>query len=358
MRAFYEKYKKYWPATFFIGGFLFDIITLDRIDSWLVIIQQFIYLLILTAILIQLLLEKDKPSKEPSTKIGHYWLEYRIDVLHFIFGSLLSSYTLFFFKSSSLIVSAIFMLFMAALLVANETKRVQSLNVSFKFGLLALCVFCYLAYVIPVLLGKMGPAVFTVTICLGLLPFFSLARKLESKLANPKDAEKMITRPALCVCGALLVLYFLHLIPPVPLSLNYIGVFHDVKKNGDQYMLSHENPWWRFWHEGDQDFLAQPGDKIYVFFRMFSPERFSDQVRMSWFYKDPKQGWLKADSVPIRVVGGRDEGFRGYGVKSNYMPGKWRVAIETTDELEIGRITFEVENVPATPDRIWETEAQ
>lgn len=358
MRAYYEKYKKYWPAAFFVGGFLFDIITLDRIDSWITITQQFVYLLILTAILIQLILEKDRPAREPGSKIARYWHEYRIDVLHFIFGSLLSSYTLFFFKSSSLIVSASFMFVMAGLLVANELKRVQSLNVSFKFGLLALCVFCYLAYLIPVLVGQMGPAVFTVTICLGLLPFFSLARKVGPKLAQPKDASKMIIRPALYVCAGLLVLYFLHLIPPVPLSLNYIGVFHDVKKNGNEYMLSHENPWWRFWHEGDQDFLAQPGDKIYVFFRMFSPERFSDQVRMSWYYKDPQHGWLKADSVPIRVVGGRDEGFRGYGVKSNYMPGKWRVAIETVDELEIGRISFHVENVAENPDRVWETEAQ
>lgn len=358
MRVWIDKYKKYWPATFFIGGFLFDIITLDRIDSWLTIIQQLCYLILLTAILVQLLLEKDRPPKEATSKIGRKWLDFRIDIMHFFFGSLLSSYTLFFFKSSSLIVSAVFMFIMAGILVANETKRVQSLNVSFKFGLLALCVFCYLAYLVPVLSGKMGAAVYTITICLGLLPFFTLARKLKSKLANPQDASRMMVRPALYVAVALLVLYFLHLVPPVPLSLNYIGVFHDVKRNGDQYMLSHENPWWRFWQEGDQTFEAEPGDKIYVFFRMFSPERFSDQVRMSWFYKDPKQGWIKADSVPIRVVGGRNEGFRGYGFKSNFMPGKWRVAIETVDELEIGRISLFVEIIPENTVRNWQITVQ
>lgn len=358
MKVLIEKYKKYWPATFFIGGFIFDIITLDRIDSWFTILQQLCYLLILTGILVQLLLEKDRPPKVTVSKLGHYWFEYRIDVMHFFFGSLLSSYTLFFFKSSSLIVSAVFMFVMAGLLVANELKRVQSLNVSFKFGLLALCVFCYLAYLIPVIIGKMGPGVFTITICLGLLPFFSLARKLKPKLTHPEDANRMITHPALAVCVGLLILYFLHLIPPVPLSLNYIGVFHDVQKNGDKYILSHENPWWKFWQEGDQTFEAQPGDKIYVFFRMFSPERFSDQVRMTWFYRDSKQGWIKADSVPIRVVGGRIEGFRGYGFKSNIMPGKWRVAIETVDELEIGRISINVEMAPNDPAREWQTIAQ
>ena len=41
------------------------------------------------------------------------------------------------------------------------------------------------------------------------------------------------------------------------------------------------------WH-GDQHFLAQPGDKVYVFFRIFSPARFSDQVQMRWYWKDPR----------------------------------------------------------------------
>jgi DUF2914 family protein len=30
--------------------------------------------------------------------------------------------------------------------------------------------------------------------------------------------------------------------------------------SGDVHRLSHERPPWRFWHHGDQNFLAQPGD--------------------------------------------------------------------------------------------------
>jgi hypothetical protein len=44
-------------------------------------------------------------------------------------------------------------------------------------------------------------------------------------------------------------------------------------------------------------------------------------------------------------VGGREEGFRGYGVKTNYQPGDWKVQVETADGREIGRIYFDVETV-------------
>ena len=53
-------------------------------------------------------------------------------------------------------------------------------------------------------------------------------------------------------------------------------------------------------------------------------------------------GWVK-------IIGGREEGFRGYGFKASYQPGNWKVQIETNDGREIGRIYFELEGVPEAP---------
>jgi len=85
-----------------------------------------------------------------------------------------------------------------------------------------------------------------------------------------------------------------------------------------------------------------------VFFRIFSPTRFSDQVLMRWYHKEA-HGWALQDSIPINIVGGRDEGFRGYGFKTRFQPGEWKVQVETTDEREIGRIYFEVEPAAEAP---------
>ena len=55
------------------------------------------------------------------------------------------------------------------------------------------------------------------------------------------------------------------------------------------------------------------------------------------------------DGIPISIVGGREQGFRGYGVKANHQPGEWKVQVETVDDREIGRIYFDVENVAEAP---------
>jgi hypothetical protein len=148
------------------------------------------------------------------------------------------------------------------------------------------------------------------------------------------------------VAVGFLAFYLLRLIPPVPLSIPFMGVYHSVERTDTGYRLSHERPAWRFWHNGDQHFAARPGDKVYVFFRIFSPARFSDQMEMRWYWKDPARGWTLHDSIPIRIVGGREQGFRGYGVKSNYRPGAWKVQVETTDGREIGRMYFDLALAP------------
>ena len=113
----------------------------------------------------------------------------------------------------------------------------------------------------------------------------------------------------------------------------------------------------RFWRRGDENFEAQPGDRIYVFFRIFSPAHFADKVTMRWYWKPQGGGWKLQDSIPIDIVGGREQGFRGYGVKTNHQPGEWKVEVETTDGREIGRVYFTVENVPEGP-RALETSLQ
>ena len=41
-----------------------------------------------------------------------------------------------------------------------------------------------------------------------------------------------------------------------------MGVYHHVEKTQAGYQLSHERAAWRSWHNGDQNFVARPGDKV------------------------------------------------------------------------------------------------
>jgi hypothetical protein len=272
------------------------------------------------------------------TPISSFYYEWRNALLHFLLGSLLSAYTLFFFKSSSLLVSFGFLAAMVALLVANELPRFQRLGAPFKFALLALCYLAFFAVLTPIVLGSVGVWGFLLAAGLGAAPLAALGLWLR--------ARREVLLPLGGVLAGFLLFYFFRLIPPVPLSIPFMGVYHGVERTAEGYRLLHERPAWRFWHHGDQWFRAQGDDRVFVYFRIFSPGRFSDQVLMKWFWKDGARGWTLQDTIPIRIVGGREEGFRGYGFKSNHQPGDWKVQVETLDGREIGRITFDIEPAP------------
>jgi hypothetical protein len=356
LKLYYGRNEGRVAAAFFIAGFIFDMLTVGRIDSWATIGQQAVYLAVITTALLQMLVEQGQPARQPPAFVLKRWYyEYRNALVHFLMGALLNLYAIFYFKSSSLLVSFGFLGFLVIVLLANEVRRVKSLGLSFKFALLSLCLLSFFAYLIPVLVGSISLVLFLLSMLAGAVPLALGAWLLgRGSPARSALARRQILVPLGCVLIGFLGFYFFRLIPPVPLSIPFIGVYHQVERAGDSYRLSHERPVWRFWHNGDQNFYAQPGDKVYVFFRIFSPARFSDQVQMRWQWKDPARGWVTHDTIPIRIVGGREQGFRGYGVKSNYQPGDWKVQVETLDGREIGRVYFELAVVSESP-RSFET---
>jgi hypothetical protein len=328
---------------------VFDTVAVGRPDSWHLIAQQAVYLAVVTAVLTQMFFQPAEPAAGGLSRIKVWYYRYRLPILSFFLGTLLNVYTLFFFKSSSLLVSFAFMLGMIALLVLNEFGPFQRLGLAFKFALLSLCGLSFCATVVPVAFGQIGVAVFLVSMGVGCVPMLVLASWLRRRSPDRSmEVRRQILVPFGLVLVAFLAAYLFRVIPPVPLSLPYIGIYHGVERTKDQYRLSHERPEWRIWQNGDQEFRAQPGDRVFVFFRVFSPTSFADEVQVRWF-RHEAGGWAPRDAIPIKITGGRAEGFRGYGFKSNYEPGDWKVQVETTDGREIGRIYFKLEIVPQSP---------
>ena len=328
---------------------MFDTVAVGRPDSWHMVAQQAVYLAVVTAVLTQMFFVADEPPADTLSGLRRRYYRHRLAILSFFLGTLLNLYTLFFFKSSSLLVSFSFMLVMIALLLLNEFGPFKRLGLAFRFALLSLCGLSFCATVVPVVFSQMGIVVFLASMAIGCVPMLVLAGWIRKRAPerSPAVRNQMIV-PFGLVLVVFLAAYLFRVIPPVPLSIPFIGIYHGVERTKDEYRLSHERPAWRVWHNGDQQFLAQPGDRVFVFFRVFSPTRFADEVRVHWFLRQ-ERGWSAQDSIPIKITGGRAEGFRGYGFKTNYQPGEWKVQIETTDGREIGRVYFTLETTPASP---------
>ncbi|MEQ1876622.1 MAG: DUF2914 domain-containing protein [Bdellovibrionia bacterium] len=352
-RDLWKKYEKYFPAAFFLGGLVFDLLTTDRIDQWLTLVQQAAYLFIIGVLLILEVLETRGPLPMPGF-FARIW-KYRDEITHFFFGSLLSVFMIFYFKSASIVNSFAFISVIVVLLVVNEMERFKVLGFVIRFALYSLCLCSYFAYLIPILLGRVGMIPFFLGITCSLASFAAVFKYLQNKNLDRSLLINKILKPSLIVQASFLFLYMFQLIPPVPLSLRYIGIYHQVEKKQGEFQLYYSRPWWRFWQSGAQTFLARPGDRIYCFVQIFSPTGFRDQIKVRWLYKE-KTGWKSWDAIPLDISGGRDEGFRGIAFKEHYTPGHWHVQVETNDGREIGRIHIDIVADESTGTREFATD--
>lgn len=343
IEVFHLKYKQYLPALFFFSGFLFDLITIGDIDDLLNIIMQGLYLFIAGHILIVDITK----NTQTENKYYAYYLKYKDDIFHFLLGSLLSAFTIFYFKSASLSNSFVFMIFLTTLLLLNELPFFQGLGAIFRSALYMLCLISYLIYVIPILFGKTGLIYFLLATIVAIIFLFTKIYILKKIKDDISDLYKLVVYPQVTILIIFLLLYLTKLIPPVPLSLKHIGIYHNVKKHQDQYITYHNKPWYNFWSNGDQNFKARSEDKVYVFTKVFAPAGFDGKIYIRWL-KDTDDGYVTSDKIPLQVTGGRREGFRGFAYKQNYSVGDWQIRIETKGGLEIGRINLTIEEDPET----------
>ena len=353
LQAFRQRHAAAEIAIFFAAGFLFDILTLSRIDDVATFVQQGLYLVLLGALMI--MDERYRAGlAAPPPWLARAW-RFSEDAIHFLFGSLLSSFTLFYIKSSSGLSSFLFMSILGALLIANELPRFRERGPVVRFALLSLCVTSFGALLLPVILGSIRPWMFLTAVLLACAWIGWCVRILSRWTGDARSVHRRVAAPALGMQAILVVAYVVGAIPPVPLSVQFMGIYHEVIPPGAQavaasaglpasrtYELRHQRPWWKVWHHGDQDFAARPGDIVYCFARVFAPRRFRDAIYVHWLWQGREGGWRDQGRAQLDILGGRGDGFRVFATKKNYQPGRWRVEIETDDGRDIGIIQFDL----------------
>jgi len=353
LQAFRRRHAGSEIAVFFAAGFLFDILTLSRVDDIASLVQQGLYLVLLGGLMI--LDERYRAGvATPPRPLAKAW-RWSEDAIHFLFGSLLSSFTLFYLKSSSGFSSVLFLSILCALLVANELPRFRERGPVVRFALLSLCMTSYGALVLPVILGFLSTWLFVAAVVLACAAIGWLVRALRRWTGDAPSVHRRVAGPALGMQALMVAAYFAGAIPPVPLSVQFIGIYHEVVPPGAQdapgagdprptrsYALRHQRPWWKVWHNGDQDFAARPGDIVFCFARVFAPDGFRDAIYVRWLWQGQQGGWLDQGRAQLGIRGGRGDGFRAFATKRNYQPGRWRVEIETDDGRDIGVIHFDL----------------
>ena len=346
LKEWYEARERRFSSLFLLSGFIFDSLTLQRIDSlgdnlWLGIN------LLVVALCIILINREENIGEEKSLK--HFWL---FNILQFSFGALLGACFIFYFRSAALSVSWPFLLLLLGAILANEFFKKHYERLIFQLSFFYLVVFVFLIFLLPVLLHQIGALIFVLSGFTSLFVawvFINLVKRFSRE--KFKKSFTQIWVSVLSIFVVINLLYFTNLIPPIPLSLKDAGIYHSVSKNdqGVYFLAREEKSFWERLHFRQKVHVLS-NEPMYAYSAIFAPGALNTRVVHEWQYKDDKGKWTTASRIPLYLSGGRAEGFRTFSVKLNLDAGVWRVNVENPRGALIGRINFEVVPVTKSPE--------
>lgn len=260
-------------------------------------------------------------------------------------GGLLSGFVVFYAKSSVLAVSWPFLLLLVLVYAGNEYFRAHKAKLVFQTVLFFFALYAYAIFALPLALGHMGPWVFVGSTVLAAAAFGLFLFLL--KLVHAKRYRESRPPILLAAIGILLcvnVAYFGGFIPPIPLVLTHAEVYHEVVRQGDEYRVRTDAPR-AWWNPFPRTVSHVAGTPLYFVSAVKAPGAFSTVITHEWEYLVEGEGWQDRSRISFPLVGGRENGYRGYSLSQNPAEGRWRVSVLAHGQV-VGRFTFDVVNAP------------
>jgi Protein of unknown function (DUF2914) len=260
-------------------------------------------------------------------------------IAHFVLGSILCGFLILLTQSGTVLVSWPFLLLVAVVFLGNEALHTYRRHFIFQtlllYGsMLALAVIAAPLYTRSLTQGTFlgGVTVAAVTFALYMLVVCVV------RWERIRPALLATVAGATAITVILVGAYTLRLIPPIPLSLRDSGVYSKVERIGDRYVTEggRARAWWDL---RPQSLSLAPGAPAYVYTAIFAPGALSVDVVHVW-QREIAGAWHTESTVAFSMTGGRDEGYRGYSMKSAPAPGNWRVLVQTGDGRTIGDLRF------------------
>lgn len=349
IKYFYDEHERGIGIGFMIFGFGVDNLTLKRSDLFFDNLVIVCYLLVALACIIVINMNMDGRSLQPLLQKISHWAPLPMQMA---FGGVFSAFTVLYSKSAAFFASWPFIIILFLLMVGNEFFKSRYAKFSFHLTVFYTALLSYTILIIPAVTRRMGAFIFFISGIASLL-VTALVLLLLKKLA-PDRLEKnkyYLAASITAVFAIFNILYFTNIIPPVPLSLKAIGIYHDLQRNNSGYDALVEPPaWYQFFYDTSRTFHRYNKERVYVFSSVFAPTDLASQVYHRWSkYDDITRKWVAQSTLSYPMVGGRDGGYRGYSYKQNIKPGRWRVDVVTKRNQLIGRITFTIKESSTQP---------
>jgi len=341
----YGRYERPVSSASLVAGFLFEWFALKRIDLFWenVWVGAHFFIIALFIILVNFHENKENDAGRQSHKDAsklHFWY---LTVLQGFFGGTLSTFLVFYFRSAEILVSWPFLLLLLAATAASEAFKKHYERLLFQLSLFYLSLLAFAIYIVPVVFRRIGSDVFLISgfVSLVVLFFFILCIRFFAR-EKFKESKKVLAASVFGIFFVTNILYFLNLIPPIPLSLKDGGVYHSlIKEAGGDYIAEYEDAGVAGYFSFYENIHIIQGEPVYAYGAIFSPAEFNTNIVHEWQRYDEDSGkWVTETRINLSASGGREAGYRTYSMKNSVAPGKWRVNVETLGGQVIGRLRF------------------
>ncbi len=341
--------KRHWLSFAFVFGFILDNITLNRVDQLFdnLVLASYVVLSMISI----LLLYASVAGKLPE-RVAGYGRAYLPFLVQFAFGGLLSGMLIFYGRSGAWLESWPFLIVIIAAIYGNETIKDRASRLIYNLAILFVGLMSYVVLIIPVITGHMGAWVFVGS---GLTALFIMYLFIQLLYRVIPNFMALQVRLVVLVLGGLFIgfnfLYFLNIIPPIPLSLKELGIYHSVVKfeNGGYQLSWYEAQWWRPFVRSDLTFYPKASTDVYCFASVFAPTKLNTDIYHTWEYKNAEGDWVEHARIRYPIQGGGAGGWRGYTQVANHHAGTWRCTVETGRGQVLGHETFTIAPLNESP---------
>jgi hypothetical protein len=336
------KYKAHTTTILFILGFVFDIVMLPSIDHP---ITRYIGLAHIFIVAFLIMFREWVISRNTASSTEQKMYSFASFGIAFSSGAALSFIFVYAMRSAAFLVSWPLLVLLFLCILANELVATHDFRFTLDVGVLLVAVLFFIIFNMPIMLAKQNDWVFTlsvgVSMVISLLYLFLLQFTSESaKYEAPRTYALAVGIPMF-----VFMLYFLNVIPAVPLSLKEAGVYHSIiHTESGEYLAQTETDTRLLKKYRANVYHISPTDQgVYFFSNIDTPAALTAPVSHVWEqYNGEANRWESRAEISFDIKGGREEGYRAYSYKENVEEGLWRVTVKIGNNRIIGREKFKI----------------
>ncbi len=334
----------------FVAGFVFDLLILPEAGHVATIIIGAVYLCIVgTAIALREILISRNTASATERKL----FSFLTFVIAYFSGSSLSFICVYALRSAILSVSWPLIVILFLCVLANEVVSSHYFRLTLDIGVFLTALFFFIVFNAPTVMKVQNDTTFLISTIIAIVISLCYVRILSY---TSESAEEEASRSYALAFGIPMfigMLYFLNVIPAVPLVLSKAGAYHMVIRNDDGTFVGTSEVDNRFFASlRSPQYHLQDSDKgVYFFSSVSAPAELTAPLSHVWEYYDvATKTWKEVARIEFTLAGGRQDGYRAYSHKENVTEGLWRVTVKVDDKRVVGRVKFKIvkDNVVST----------